>query len=276
MITDDKIIQRQIEETLALLQNVLEENLLGVYAYGSLMMGGLQKYSDIDLFAVVSKKTTRQEKEQLVKGLLIISGIYAVSKKLKPIELTVVVQSQISPWQYPPFFDFLYGDWMRKDFESGNIEPWQTKELPNLALVVTQLLLSNKVIFGPKPDTLLDSVPYNDFMVATTFEIDSVLNDIEWDTRNVLLTLARIWSTVETDLIRSKADAVDWTTNKLPDRYKAVLIRAKLILLDEEIENWDDLKTEIKPCADYIVEQIKRRMNTMLALDTTNKSIKIV
>ena len=114
MATDNKIVQQQIDESVALLQSVLEENLLGVYVYGSLLVGGLHKYSDIDLFAVTSRETTRQEKEQLEKGLLKISGIYAISEELKPIELIIVVQSKVSPWQYPPSFDFLYGDWVIK------------------------------------------------------------------------------------------------------------------------------------------------------------------
>ena len=112
-------------------------------------------------------------------------------------------------------------------------------------------------------------------MRALTSEIDSVLCDINWDTRNILLTLARIWSTVETDTIRSKATAVDWTINKLPERYRSILDRAKSILQDQQTEEWEDLKAEIKPCADFIVEQIKKRMNTIVELNNTNKSIRI-
>ena len=273
MAADIKIIQQQIDDTLVLLQKVLGENLLGVYLCGSILTGGLQQYSDIDLFAVVLRETTKQEKEKIAKALLKISGIYKVSKELKPIELIIVVKSQLNPWKYPPSFDFLYGDWLRKDFEAGNIEPWQTKESPNLALVITQLLLSNRVLFGLNPEILLDSVPYLDFIHASTCEIDTVLNDLEWDTRNVLLTLARIWSTVETDAIRSKLDAADWTIRKLPDRYKPILIRTKSILLGEQLENWEDLSREIQPCAEYIVEQIKKQMGKLQTSDNTNKSI---
>lgn len=267
------VIQQQIDDCLVLLQHVLGEDLLGVYIYGSLLVGGLQKFSDIDIFAVSNRETTKQEKESLEKAILKISGIYAVSKDLMPIELTIVVKSDINPWRYPPRFDFLYGDWMRKDFESGKIEPWPTKELPNLTLVITQLLLSNKIVFGPNPTTLLEPVPYKDFILATTREIDSVSNDIDWDTRNVLLTLARIWSTIETDKIRSKADAATWTIDKLPEKYKPILVRAKAILLGEVNENWKDIKTLIQPCANFIIEQIKRRMSIVNASDYANKSI---
>lgn len=253
MQTNNKIITQQIDDCLTLLKNVLGENLLGVYIYGSFLMGGLQKFSDIDLFVVSKRETTREEKEQLGKALLKISGVYAVSKDLKPVELTIVAKSQVNPWQYPPKFDFLYGDWMRKDFEAGNVEPWSTKELPNLALVITQLLLSSKVLFGPKPETLLDAVPYKDFILATTREIDSLFGDIDWDTRNVLLTLARIWSTVETNTIRSKADAASWTIEKLPDEYKPALVKAKHILLGEREDDWKEGKKLVSSCADYIV-----------------------
>jgi len=258
-----------------LLKDVLGQDLLGVYLYGSSIDGGLQKYSDIDLFVVSDRETSHKEKEQLGSVLLKISGIYTISKDLRPLELTIVVKSEINPWHYPPKFDFKYGDWMRKDFEAGIVEPWSTKELPNLALVITQLLLSNQTLFGQKPDKLLDAVPYKDFIFATTSEMDSLLDDIDRDTRNVLLTFARIWSTVETDSIYSKANAAGWAIAKLPEEYKPLLNKSRLILLGKSEENWEDLKEKVKPCANFMVEQIKKQMNLIDASDYSGKSIKI-
>lgn len=273
MIIENKIIQQQIDETLTLLQNVLEENLLGVYLYGSLLMGGLQKYSDIDLFAVVTRETTRREKEQLENELLKISGIYAVSKELKPIELTIVVQSMVNPWQYPPSFDFLYGDWLRKEFEAGNVEPWPTKQITNLAIVITQILLSHKTLYGSHPDQLLAPVPYHDFITASTSEVDSLLSDFDWDTRNVLLTLARIWSTLETDTIKSKADAVDWVLEKLSAYHRPVLLRAKAILLGQEEDQWGDIPELAKQSAQFMIEEIKKQMELIMKTDSDQRII---
>jgi len=42
------------------------------------------------------------------------------SSKL-PLEMTLVEKTGINPWQYPPRFDFQYGDWLRKSFEEGII-----------------------------------------------------------------------------------------------------------------------------------------------------------
>ncbi|MBI5151767.1 MAG: DUF4111 domain-containing protein [Candidatus Pacebacteria bacterium] len=275
MKTNNTIVRQQIDDCVTLLHNTLRDDLLGIYVYGSLLMDGLQKFSDIDLFAISQRETTKEEKIQLEKALLKISGIYTISKDLMPIELTIIVKSHINPWHYPPTFDFLYGDWMRKDFEAGIIEPWPTKVMPNLALVITQLLLSNKILFGPDPKTLLAPIPYKDFILATTEEIDSLLADLGWDTRNVLLTFARIWSTIETDTIRSKANAVSWAIDKLPDELKPPLLRAKSIMLGEQDEHWDDVKELVIPCANFMIEQIKEHMMKINSTNLSGKSIKI-
>jgi streptomycin 3"-adenylyltransferase len=275
MEANEKAIKTQINDCVELVKNILGKDLLAIYLYGSSLIGGLQKFSDIDLFVVSSRKTNYEEKKLLEKALLKISGKYMVDKNSKPIELTIVVKSDVNPWQYPPKFDFLYGDWLRDKFEGGNIEPWPSKDLPNLALVITQLLLSNKILFGLPPGQILEPVPYKDFMSALTVEVSSLMNDIEWDTRNVLLTLARIWNTVDTDVIRSKSDAASWAIEKLPEGYKQVLGRAKSILLGEKNESWNDLKDLIKPCANYMVKQIKRKNELIHSPDFSQKAIKV-
>ncbi len=264
----------QITESLILLNNVFKNNLLGVYLFGSSILGGLQKYSDIDLFVVSARPTTREEKTELVTKLLKISGIYMESKKL-PIELTIVEKSEINPWHYPPRFDFQYGDWLRKQFESGNIEPWPTKEMPDLALLITQILLASKTLVGSHPNQLLCKIPYKDFMIATTDAVKNLISDLESDTRNVLLTLARIWSTVETDSIRSKPAAADWVIHYLPEKYRPVMERAKAIYKGEEKEYWDDMQEIIKSCAGFMVNQINNKMIEIKLADNTDRFIKI-
>lgn len=188
-------------------------NLLGLYLYGSSILGGLQKYSDIDLFVVSNRTTTHEEKVKLATTLLKISGIYMKSKKF-PIEMTIVEKSEINPWHYPPQFDFQYGEWLRNQFENGNVEPWQTKEMPDLALLVTQILLASNTLVGANPDQLLCTVPYKDFITALINTLPNLMSELDSDIRNVLLTLARIWSTVATDAICSKPAAADWAINR--------------------------------------------------------------
>lgn len=248
--------KKQIDGCLELLKTTLGSDLLGVYLYGSSLFGGLQRYSDIDLLVVINRNTTLDEKALLIESLLQISGIYMKSVKL-PLEVTFVEKAAVNPWRYPPHFDFQYGEWLRTTFEEGTVEPWQTNEMQDLAIIVTQVLLKSQTLWGLEPDQLLAPVPCRDFMEAMLHDVDRLISELESDTRNVLLTFARIWSTLETNEIRSKPAAVDWVINHLSEDYQSVMKRAKMICIGEEEEYWDDIKQLIKPCADFMLSKIR-------------------
>ena len=84
-------------------------------------------------------------------------------------------------------------------------------------------------------------------MKAMLHDLDRLGSELEDDTRNVLLTYARIWSTLETNTIRSKPAAADWVMKHLPKNYQPVMKRAKSICIGAENEHWDDIKALIKP-----------------------------
>lgn len=266
-------MQQQLKDSVELLRTILGSDLLGVYLYGSSLVGGLQKYSDIDLFAVTNRATTSEEKAKLIAKLLQISGIYMKSSKL-PLEVTLVDKRMINPWEYPPHFDFQYGDWLRETFEKGIIEPWKNYEMPDLAVIVTQVLLRSDTLWGLKPGQLLVEVPYRDFMKAMLHDVNRLAADLEHDTRNVLLTFARIWSTLKTDTIRSKPAAADWAINHLPEKHQSVMQRAKSICMGIENEHWDDIKVLIKPCTDFIMGKINKQI-PLVNFDDLKKKIKL-
>lgn len=265
---------QQIQKSINLLTDIFDKDLLGVYLYGSYVVGGLQRYSDIDLFVLLDRASTSEEKSKLAKGLLEISGIYMQDDK-PPIEMTLVEKSAVNPWQYPPNFDFQYGEWLREDFKKGNIEPWQSKKMPDLALLITQVLLASITLVGDAPEKLLCKVPYHDFISAITDELPNLVSELDSDTRNVLLTLARIWNTVSTNSISSKPVAASLVINNLPEEYKPVLARAKSICQGDTEEYWDDLIELLKPCADFMLAKIKIKTDEIKSLGAANKEIKI-
>jgi predicted nucleotidyltransferase len=269
----DNLSKEQVRQCIDALKTVLEEHLLGVYLYGSAIVGGLQRYSDIDLFVISSRSTTLIDKTKLATELLKISGIYLKGPK-RSLEVTIVKKSEVNPWRYPPHFDFQYGDWLRKEFESGNNEPWPTKEMPDLALIITQVLMASKTLLGPSPNQLLGCVPYYDSIRASVSALSSLIVELDSDTRNVLLTLARIWCTVKTDTIRSKPDAAAWVIQHLPRAYKPVMRRARAICIGQENESWADIERLIKPCADMMIINIKKQIS--LLNSDSNRVIKII
>lgn len=100
--------------------------------------------------------------------------------------MTLVERVAINPWIYPPLFDFQYGEWLRSSFEMGNFEPWSDRAMPDLALIITQVLLKSHTLMGESPKQLLDPVPYSDFINAMLHDLDRLSAELEQDTRNVL------------------------------------------------------------------------------------------
>ncbi len=249
---------QQIDRALALIGAVLEADIVGVYLFGSAVMGGLRAESDLDLLVVSKRRTTHAEKQRLVEGLLAVSGRKTAQGMWRRIELTIVVESDVKPWRYPPSFDFQYGDWLRSEFESGNIEPWPTRVNPDLALLITMVVQANTPLLGPPPAEIFEGVPDDDLRRAMADGIEGLRDDIDSDTHNVILTLARMWSTLATGVIRSKDAAADWALERLPEAQRPALRRARAIYLGEQVEGSEELEDQIGPHAEYVVAEIRR------------------
>lgn len=232
-----------------LLRAALGDSLLGVHLHGSAALGGLRPHSDLDVLAVTREPTSHGQRRFLVEELLKVSG---VGEGLRPVELTVVVQDAVRPWRYPPVCEFLYGEWLREDFERG-VTPAPGPN-PDLAAVLTMVLLADAPLLGPRPAELLDPVPAADLRRAIVAGVPKLMGGLATDTRNVLLTLARVWTTLATGDIRSKDAAAEWAVERLPAGHRPVLARARAVYLGEEDERWDDL--DVRPCAEHLVRVI--------------------
>jgi predicted nucleotidyltransferase len=254
--------RQQLDRALAVVREVVESEVVGAYLFGSAVLGGLREESDLDILIVLRRPTTRAEKERLAHGLMAISGKSTPEGIWRRIELTTVAERDVRPWRYPPSMDFQYGDWLRSDFEGGRFEPWPTSLKPDLALLITMVIGANSPILGPPPVGIFEPVPSEDLRSAMTSDIDRLQDDIGSDTRNVILTLARMWSTLATGVIRSKDGAADWALERLPEEHRPVLARARDVYLGRGTERWDDLKESIPPHVDYMVAEIKRLAGT--------------
>jgi predicted nucleotidyltransferase len=256
----------QLEAIVSLVTTVLGDDLLGAYLHGSAVLGQLRPRSDTDVLVVARRGLTRDERRRLVAGIMAISGRRAQAGPARPIELTIVVQSEVRPWRYPPRSEFLYGEWLRDDYERGELP--EASESPDLAPLISMVLFGNRALFGPPPADILDPVPRADLVRAVVEGIPDLLDDLEPDTANVLLTLARIWTTVATGEIRAKDAAADWALERLPGEHRPVLARARAVYLGEvEDEQWDDLRPSLRPHADFVIREIERAVAATAATD---------
>ncbi|MEV4167407.1 aminoglycoside adenylyltransferase family protein [Nonomuraea dietziae] len=246
----------QAEDIARLVREVFGADVVGAYLHGSAVLGGLRPWSDVDVLVVVRRPPTPDERRALVGELLEISGERARRGPARPVELTIVVQSEVRPWRYPPTCAFLYGEWLRDDYERGEVP--SPSPSPDLAPLITMVLLGNAPLSGPPPAEVLDPVPPGDLVRGIVAGMPALLEELDSDTRNVLLTLARIWTTVATGVIRSKDAAADWALARLPAEHRPVLARARAVYLGAEDEHWDDLLPRLRPHADHVVGAIER------------------
>jgi streptomycin 3"-adenylyltransferase len=255
--------QRQLDRVIEIVQDVLGDDVAGAYLFGSAVLGALRPESDLDVLVVARRPVALREKERLVKRLLEISGRETPAGRWRRVEVTVVSEQEIRPWRYPPRMDFQYGDWLRGAFASCDPGPWQARECSDLASLVTMTLLADTTLVGPPPADLLDPVPHADLLEATAGDLDGIVAGLEDDdTRNVILTLARIWRTTATGEIVSKDAAADWALERLPEEHRTVLARARAVYLGDEEERWDDLEPQLRPHIAYVRTEIERCRRT--------------
>ena len=165
-------------EVVAIVRDVLGEGLIGAYLHGSAVLGGLRPTSDIDVLAVIGRPTTEPERRALVDRLLEISGRRARRGPGRPIELTILVQSDVRPWRHPPRVEFLYGEWRRDDYERGCVPA--PEPMVDLGPEITLTLAGNLVLAGPPPAEVLDPIPEADLRRAITAGVPSLMDDLDF------------------------------------------------------------------------------------------------
>lgn len=229
---------------------------VGAYLYGSSVLGGLKPASDLDVLVVSRRPMAGVERQALLGALLRTSPCGA---QARPVEVTVVVQDAVRPWRYPPVCDFQYGEWLRGEFEAGLVP--QPEPMPDLALLVSMVLSAAHPLTGPPPSQVLEPVPHEDLLRACVAGIPVLLGDLYDDTRNVLLTLARIWHTVATGGIAAKDAAADWALRRLPAEHRPAMEHARDLYLGCRYaeETWsDELRARVRPLADAVLAEVTR------------------
>jgi predicted nucleotidyltransferase len=255
---DPVATRRQIDGLVRGVRSILGPSIVGMYEHGSAVLGGLRPDSDIDVLVVESSETTSEQKRALVDLLLNVSVPPGPHATGRPIELDLVIDSEIRPWRYPPRFEFHYSELLRDRFETGDLEPWAITTNRDLASIITMVLLGDEPLLGPPPAEVLDVVPRDDYVDAVLRDIDTVDEYLDWDTRNVVLTLPRIWTAIATEEVHSKESAARWALPLIPQEHRAVLDRALSAYLGETEDSWDDVRDETRAYVDAVLKEIQR------------------
>jgi len=268
----DAATNLQIDEVVRLVGEVLGDGAEAGYLFGSAVHGGLRPDSDLDLLFIATRRTNENERRALIDGFMSISRSRGDADGRRHLEVTIVVHSDIRPWRYPPPMEFQYGDWWRPEFQAGDLAPW-TSPNADLAVILTAVRSEGVPLFGPPAVDSIEAIPRDDLDRAMRDVVPDLLQELDGDTRNVLLTLARVWFTLETGVIESKGDAADWALERLPDGRGDALRLARDAYLGATTHAWIDPAaiSMARADAEAIVQSLHQGSETRMDLGHARK-----
>jgi aminoglycoside 9-adenylyltransferase len=158
----------------------------------------------------------------------------------------------------PPRAEFVYGEWLREEFESGAV-PEPTRD-PDLAIVLKKVIDNSLPLFGDDAVNLFNPVPMKDILRGIRESLPNLLDGVEGDERNVILTLARMWLTAATGDIAPKDISAQWAALQLPEDQASILNEARLGYLGKLDDSWHDRKDELRK----LIRQMQSSVETCL------------
>jgi streptomycin 3"-adenylyltransferase len=239
--------------TLAEILACLPDDVAACYLYGSATDGGLRPNSDIDVLVVLQRPLAPSERSSVVRRLLALSG--PSTGPVRPIEAMFVLASDVHRWSYPPRRQLLFGEWLRDRFERDDIpEPAAD---PDLAILLHAARRKSRPLIGPEARTLIAPVPVQAIRDAIVDSLPKLLDDLKGDERNVVLTLARMWTTLASDEVVPKDVAAAWVLERIPPEHRMVLELARDAYLGRLRDDWADHQPEVKQFAAYTASVIQ-------------------
>jgi predicted nucleotidyltransferase len=246
----DRVDSRQLDAVVAGVLRTLGDSVVGVYHYGSAMLGGLRRFSDLDVLVVVDHPTTGDQRRQLLTEIMPVSGSRGARLAGRPVELTIVLRGMVKPWRPHQEREFQYGEWLREEYEVGLIPEPQADH--DLAPLLATVLTASHALVGPPADEVIEPVPNEGLVASMRNAVPSLLADLDTDTTNVLLTLARMWYTIDSGTIVSKDEAATWALDRLPDDLRLPLEHARGVYLGEEDASFEHLPTRATSTAELL------------------------
>ena len=235
--------KEQLKQTASRIQVLFPKELTGIYLYGSAVLDGLRPESDIDILVIIDRPLTQSLRARLTQELLCLSGRPCSDRR--PIELSVVNRHAIDPWRFPLRFEYMFGKWLRTDMENGTVpQPFSD---PDNVLLLWQARLHAIPLTAQSPaiEKFIAPIPFEEIRRAIRGALPNVLSSYKGDERNVLLTLSRMWYTLDTGKFASKDQATLWAEGKVPAEHASLLRLARDAYLGNRSDRWDDQEDNV-------------------------------
>ena len=175
------------------------------------------------------------------------------------MEVTIISQNDIVPWNFPPRCEYMYGEWLREEMEAGK-SPQPCYD-PDIAILLWQARKTSVTLKGMESIKLLPFISFQEIKRAIQSSLPGLISSFDGDERNVLLTLSRMWYTLETEEIASKDIAAEWVLPQLPETLSTPLKIAKEAYLGNLSDKWENADKNTLALIEFIKCRIEGSIN---------------
>lgn len=235
-------------------QEILGDNLIGIYLHGSAVMGCFHaEKSDIDFLIVVKNEISDGIKRRYLDMVVTLNK----QAPAKGIELSILKETVCSPFVYPtPFllhFSIAHLTWYQEN-PDDYIHKMQGED-KDLAAHATVLLHRGKTLYGKEKEAVFTKVKEAYYWDSIWYDIENAEEEVTKQPMYMILNLCRALAFKREHLVLSKLEGGEWGLKVLSGKYSDLITGAL-----EEYQGGKALCPDAlhaKEYAGYMLAQIK-------------------
>lgn len=244
-LIDDFVLQNQ---------NILGENLVGIYLHGSAVMGCFNSQkSDLDFIIVIRDPVSNAAKRAYMDMVVELNR----QAPAKGIELSIVRENVCSPFVYPtPFelhFSIAHLNWYQTDPDDYVKKMHGTDN--DLAAHFTIIYHRGRALYGKAIRDVFTEVSREHYFDSIWGDIENAQDEITENPTYIILNLCRVLAYTKENRILSKLEGGKWGLENVPGKYVEMISGAlDAYQLNHAMKLDEALAREY---AAYMLEQIK-------------------
>src|SRR5688572_3314150 len=209
-------------------REILQDQFVGMYLFGSLANGDFDQHSDIDVL-VVTKDKIRDD---------IFSSLQAMHVKLSSIDSPWSTQLEVSYIPQKALRRFDPADKLHPHLDRGGVETLHLMAHESDWIIQRHILRESGIILeGPMPRSLIDPISTSDLQQAVANVLPLWAKPVLEDPNQIksrgyqsyiVLSLCRMLYTFQCGTIISKRAAADWAQDALSKQWTPLIARAWL------------------------------------------------
>lgn len=207
-------------------EQVLGDNLAGIYVHGSLAFGCFTwETGDIDLIAVADSEPSFEQKRSIIQQIMDIES----DAPSKGIEFSMLLREDCRNFAHPMPYVMHYSKGHTARYAEdmdGHIRRLCGKDR-DLAAHITVMHAVGYPLTGPAVKEMFSEVAAKDYLDALICDIEDAACQIHENPVYVILNLCRVRAFLKDGSVLSKADGGRWGLDHLPEDC-ALLVRAAL------------------------------------------------